>query len=35
MFNIYNKKQRRTFTIIICLVLILAMVLTTVLAAIS
>lgn len=35
MFNIYNKKQRRTFTLVICIILILAMVLTSVLAVLS
>lgn len=35
MFNIYNKKQRKTLTLVICIVLILAMVLTTILAVIQ
>lgn len=35
MFNIYNKKQRKTVTVVLCIVLAAVMVLTTVLAAIS
>lgn len=35
MFNIYNNKHRRTFTLVVCIVLIAAMVLTTVLAVLA
>lgn len=35
MFNVWNPKGRKKFTMIVCIILVLAMVLTTALAALS